>query len=67
MCHDGVKRGHDRDGWEREKHRNTLGFLKFFALLGGSEEVSDILEAVLDEFGTFSDMLATKSAKMSQH
>ena len=29
------------DGWESEKHCKSLGFLWFFALLGGSEEVSE--------------------------
>ena len=29
------------DGWESEKHRKTIGFLRFLALLGGLEEVSE--------------------------
>ena len=29
------------DGWESEKHRKTIGFLWFLALLGGSEEVCE--------------------------
>ena len=46
MGHDGAKMGILSSTWEAlglesEKHRKTAGFHRFFALLGGSEEVSE--------------------------
>ena len=35
------------DGLESEKHLKTFGFYRFFALLGGSEEVSEHLGGCL--------------------